>query len=154
MSNIIKLVEFKNGYEPTTRPLTNQHQRKIMILGEEYSQCYYDWYIMDAIKLASFWKQKQITLKRIFHLREWIRENYQHGHNYSYSHCRSMKSCKEWLAKVINSEYKFCDDEEYRKMEKENLKDNIEIFSQKNDIENQIIEIGFVKDLELSDDYA
>jgi len=151
MENKIKLLEFIGDYEPETRPLTNQHHRKILILGEEYTQWWYDWYIMDAIKLASFWKSHQITSKRIFHLREWIRENYQHGHNYSYLHCKSVKSCKEWLAKVINSEYKFCDDDEYRKMEKEALKDNIETFSRQNDIPNQIVEIGFVADIELSD---
>jgi hypothetical protein len=149
----IKLLQFVGDYEPVTRPLTNQHQRKILILGQEYSQSWYDWYIMDAIKLASLWKSHQITFDRIMHLRYWVRENVQHSHNYSYLRCKTVKSCKEWLAKVINSEYKFSDDDdEYVEMEKRDLKENIEIFSRKNDIKNQSVDIDFVADIELSDD--
>lgn len=142
METTKKLFEIVTEFTPESRPLTNQHQRKILIVGEEYSQNHYDWYIEDAIRLVSFWKPKQITVSRIFHLREWIRENYQHGHNYSYSHCKNMKVCKEWLAKVINSEYKYCEEDDLIEQEAELLKDNIETFSRKNDIKDQIIEIG------------
>ena len=100
--------------------------RMLIIFGKEYHAWYYDTYILDAIHLVNKWQTNQITYDRIIHLRHWIRENSQHGHEMCFKHFRSMKSVKLWLDELINREYQ----DEYWKEKKEfSLKNNAQIFS-------------------------
>lgn len=100
------------------------------ILGKEFKALSYDWYIYDAIALVEKWDPEQITYDRIMHLRTWIRENYQHGHNFNYSHVRSMGGAKKFIDEVIRSEYRAYDEEDMWKEQREfSLKHNKEIFS-------------------------
>ncbi len=101
--------------------------RMLVILGKEYHAWYYDIYIFEAIDLVKKWRPQQITHERIIHLRNWLRENSQHGHNICFKHLRSMRSVKLWLDGLIEREY---GTDEYWAQQKEfELKNNEEIFS-------------------------
>lgn len=82
-----------------------QGTRTLIICGKEYSAHDYDWYIDDAVDLAKHWKPHQITFTRIVHLRHWIRENFQHGHNIPYKHITNMRDCRCLLSCIIHAEY-------------------------------------------------
>jgi len=43
------------------------------------------------------------------YLRTWIRENYQHDHNISYTGIRSLKGCYGWGERVIRAEFQYSD---------------------------------------------
>ncbi|SKD09417.1 hypothetical protein SAMN05660461_5305 [Chitinophaga ginsengisegetis] len=101
--------------------------RLLKICGHEFKAFDYDWYIEDAIMLAKCWKPHQITYRRILHLRTWIRENYQHGHEIPYKHLRSLHGCKHWVESVIHKEYKYAD-ETFKSNYEEMLTNNTLIF--------------------------
>lgn len=98
------------------------------ICDQDFVAHSYDWYIDDAITLAGRWKLEQITYSRILHLRNWIRENYQHDHNIPYQHLRSMQGCKHWVESLIHAEYWHVD-EEFKADYHLRLSENKEIFS-------------------------
>jgi hypothetical protein len=83
----------------------NNGGRALIICGREYMAHALDTHIDDAIELASRWQQHQVTYERIVHLRTWIRENHQPGHDLPYKHLRNMKSCKHFVEMVIHSEF-------------------------------------------------
>lgn len=83
--------------------------RHMKICGQDYTAYSYDWYIDDAIELAARWKPNQITYQRILHMRNWIRENYQHDHNISYQRIRTLAGCQKWVEVVIHAEYRYAD---------------------------------------------
>jgi len=93
---------------PSFVTVTTRNQRGIRILticGQEYKAYPYDRYIDDAIALAGHWLAHQVTYERIVHLRTWIRENIQHGHNIPYQHLRSMQACRYFVEMVIHAEF-------------------------------------------------
>ena len=102
--------------------------RLLKICDHEFKAFDYDWYIDDAIMLVKHWKPHQITYQRILHLRTWIRENYQHGHEIPYKHIRSMQGCRHWLESVIHAEYNGAD-EVFIDSYKQRLAENKTIFS-------------------------
>ncbi|RBL90452.1 hypothetical protein [Chitinophaga flava] len=102
--------------------------RKLKICGQDFTAYSYDWYIDDAITLASRWPSHQVTYRRILHLRTWIRENYQHGHDIPYKYLRSLQGCRCWVESVIHAEYKGAD-EMFQESYKEQLAGNKTIFS-------------------------
>lgn len=101
--------------------------KHMKICGQDYTEYSYDWYIDDAISLAARWKPKQITYSRILHLRNWIRENYQHGHDIPYKHLRSLQSCRHWVESVIHAEYNGVD-EMFKDCYKQKLAENKTVF--------------------------
>ncbi|PSL42228.1 hypothetical protein CLV51_1174 [Chitinophaga niastensis] len=105
--------------------------RLLTVCGQEYKAHDYDWYIEDAINLAKHWKPHQVTYLRIVHLRNWIRENYQHGHEIPFKHLRSLLGCKHWIESVIHAEYKYAAIE-FKDSYNSALKSNEEIFQKYN----------------------
>lgn len=102
--------------------------RLLFICGQEYKAYPYDTHIDDAIELASYWKNHQVTYDRIIHLRTWIRENQQHGYDIPYKHLRNMRACRYFVEMVIHSEFLSLVDtfeESYQYC----LQENIQIFS-------------------------
>ncbi|WP_462254691.1 hypothetical protein [Ferruginibacter sp.] len=77
----------------------------LSISGMEYHAWDYDVYIYDAIHLAEKWQPTEITFARIIHLRNWLRENVQHGHDKCFEHLASMRSVKNWIDELIEVEY-------------------------------------------------
>ena len=104
----------------------------LSILGKDYHSWDYDVYIYDAIDLAGKWLPHQITFDRIIHLRNWLRENIQHGHDRCFRHLSSMRSVKLWLAKLIQAEYGY--DEYWNEQKKIVLKESSELFKKSNDV--------------------
>lgn len=85
------------------------------ICGTTYERWDYDDYIEDAIELANKWKTEEITYARIVYLRSWLRENEQHGHNLKFFTIRTMKGCKNFIDKLIETEYQYTEDDQERK---------------------------------------
>ena len=85
----------------------NKHDgcRILAICGEEYLAHPADPYIDDAITLAALWHPHQVTFLRIVHLRNWIRENDQHGHNIPFKHIKDLLGCKYLIDSIIEAEY-------------------------------------------------
>lgn len=104
--------------------------RLLVICGQEYKAWYYDTYIFDAIDLASKWKPHQVTYRRISYLRDWIRENIQHAHNFPTDNLKSMRSVKLWIDDLIRREYGW--DDCWKEEEKYALKVNAEVFKSNN----------------------
>lgn len=102
--------------------------RHMKICDQEFAVYSYDWYIDDAITLAGRWKPDQITYSRILHLRNWIRENYQHDHNIPYKQLRSLQGCLHWVESVIHAEYRYAD-EAFKADYQQRLSENRQIFS-------------------------
>ena len=88
---------------------SNGTSRVLFFCGKEYKAHHTDWYIDDALELASHWKEEQRTFERIQHLRDWIRENFQHGHNIPYEHLRTLDQCAAFIDTVIHAEYEHAD---------------------------------------------
>ena len=105
-----------------------QNGRKLLICGQEYEAWNYDTYIYDAISIARKWEPEQITYDRIVHLRYWLRENIQHGHDLNYHGLRSMAGAKSFVDKVIALEYRGSEWDDQRRVA---LKNNQEIFANK-----------------------
>lgn len=100
----------------------------LRICDQEFKVFTYDWYIEDAINLVKHWKPHQIIYRRIIHLRTWIRENYQHGHEIPYKHIRSLQGCRHWVECIIYAEYANMG-EEYTQRRDSALEVNRNIFS-------------------------
>jgi len=98
------------------------------ICGQEFKVFDYDWYIEDAIKLGAYRKTHQVTYQRIVHLRTWIRENYQHGHDIPYKHIRNLQGCRHWVESVIHAEYDGAN-EVFKESYKQRLAENKAFFS-------------------------
>lgn len=79
--------------------------RLLEICGEEYLAHHMDPYIDDAIALAALWHPHQITFPRILHLRNWIRENDQHGHNIPFKQIKDLLGCKYFIDSIIEAEH-------------------------------------------------
>lgn len=102
--------------------------RLLKICDHDFKAHSYDWYIDDTIKLTEYWKPLQITYQSILHLRTWIRENYQHGHEILYKRIRSMQGCGRWEERIIRAEYASTR-EEYIESRDSSLKINRNVFS-------------------------
>ncbi|MBS0027672.1 hypothetical protein ACTJJ0_03320 [Chitinophaga sp. 22321] len=102
--------------------------RLLKICDHEFKAFDYDWYIDDAIMLAKRRMPHQISHQHILHLRTWIRENYQHGHEIPYKHIRSMQGCRRLVESIIHAEYANTG-EEYIQSRDSALKTNSHIFS-------------------------
>ncbi|WPV66380.1 hypothetical protein [Chitinophaga sp. LS1] len=79
--------------------------RTLEICGQSYLAHTADPYIDDAISLAALWHSHQITYPRIIHLRNWIRENDQHGHSIPFKHIKDIMGCKYFVDSVIEAEF-------------------------------------------------
>lgn len=106
----------------------------LSISGMEYHAWDYDVYIYDAIQLAEKWQPHQITFDRIIHLRNWFRENVQHGHDRCIEHLSSMQSVKSWIDELIKAEYG--DDDYWNKQKQFSLQANAAVFKKSNDASN------------------
>jgi hypothetical protein len=84
--------------EPIDEGLTVAY---LEICGEEYRYHPTDMWIEPAIFLASIWDDGEQTYERITILRNWLRENYQHGHRLNVSHLRTMKDCLNFILELI-----------------------------------------------------
>lgn len=103
----------------------------LSISGMDYHAWDYDVYIYDAIHLAEKWLPIQITFDRIIHLRNWLRENLQHGHNRCFEHLSSTRSVKNWIDELIEAEYGY--DGYWREQKGFALKGNSALFKKSND---------------------
>ena len=108
----------------------------LSILGKDYHAWGYDVYIYDAIDLAEKWLPHQITFDRIIHLRNWLRENVQHGHDRCFKHLSSMHSVKLWLVELLEAEYG--QDEYWAEQKQFALKENWKLFKKVNDDRNML----------------
>jgi hypothetical protein len=109
----------------------------LSISGMEYHAWDYDVYIYDAIRLAQKWLPNQITFDRIIHLRNWLRENLQHGHNKCFEHLSSMRSVKNWIDELIGVEYGY--DEYWSEQKQFSLKGNSALFKKSKDAQNVLV---------------
>lgn len=100
------------------------------ICGKLFTVHFYDWYIDDAIMLAERWPVSEVTYERVLHLRNWIRENYQHDHNVPYKNIKSVRGCCRWVERVIHAEFRYAD-EVFKGIYKQGLEENKSIFSDK-----------------------
>lgn len=102
-----KLAEFAWEIEPITSDVSGHTMTgtKLKICDHEYNAWGYDTYIYDAIELVSRWKQDQVTYERVIHVRYWLRENIQHGHNIEFSHLKTLNAVKQFIDQVIREEY-------------------------------------------------
>lgn len=98
----------------------------LSISGMEYHAWDYDVYIYDAIHLAEKWLPHQITFDRIIYLRNWLRENIQHGHDRCFEHLSSLQSVKGWIDELIEAEYGY--DEYWSEQKEFALKGNAALF--------------------------
>src|SRR5689334_8303246 len=78
----------------------------LVICGQEYKAWSYDSYIHDALHIAGYWDENDITYNRIVHLRYWLRENVQHGHDIPIN-VRSLSGAKTLCDKIIRAEYEY-----------------------------------------------
>lgn len=92
-----KYVKFVRS-EPIAEGLTLSY---LEICGEEYRYHPTDMWIEPAIFLASTWEDGEQSYQRITILRNWLRENYQHGHHLKVSHLRTMEDCLNFILKLI-----------------------------------------------------
>lgn len=81
----------------------------LIICDREFIAWNYDTYIYEAISIAKTWKPEEVTFKRILHMRTWIRENIQHGHNLPTFHLKTMEDAKQFIDELIKLEYQFDD---------------------------------------------
>lgn len=81
------------AYELETTPIGVT----LMICGVSYKAMRYDTYIYDALNIAGYWNPDERTYKRILHLRNWLRENIQHGHDLPIN-VRSLHGAKKLIA--------------------------------------------------------
>jgi hypothetical protein len=100
--------------------------RMLVICGKEYEAWNYDTYIYDALEIAGYWDEKDRTYERITHLRYWLRENIQHGHDIP-GMPRSLKGAKLLIDKLIRAEYP--DDEYWKEERKFQLEQNAKLMS-------------------------
>jgi hypothetical protein len=102
-----KSFAYDKGFIPAAAdPKPSHVGRLLVICGTEYQAWSYDTYIYEACEIAKHWPAEHRTYERIVHLRYWIRENIQHGHDYSTSNIRSMAAAKKFIDRVIESEYR------------------------------------------------
>jgi hypothetical protein len=107
-------------------PIESGHLKgkKLLICDQEYAAWDYDTYIYDAIELVERWKADQVTFERIVHVRYWLRENIQHGHNLEYGHLQTLASVKTFIDQLIHQEYRDPDDKELKEIRDNDLKQN------------------------------
>jgi hypothetical protein len=100
--------------------------RKLIICQREYIAMADNHFIEDAIDIAAYWPAEEISFKRIVHLQYWLTINELNDLKLPYKHLRDLKSCKEFVERVINSfqDIKLNNPEIYEY----NIKHNIEIF--------------------------
>jgi hypothetical protein len=108
-----------NGFNPLTfaqevKPLSISGREgvKLLICGKEYDAWDYDTYIYDAIEIAKKWKQDEVSFMRIWKLREWLRENVQHGHDLPYENLNSLDGTRKFIETLIQMEYRHNEDGE------------------------------------------
>ena len=119
---------FNGGYPEFVNLLSSEQDGHIVILeiaGKEYRKHHTDSYIDDAIDLAKFWKSEERTHERIVHLREWLRENEQHGHHIPIAGLKSKTACKKFVDQVINADLEYAPEGD----KEEALKRNKQIFA-------------------------
>lgn len=75
------------------------------ICGKEYQYHPADLWIDPAIFLAARWKAGEQSYDRIRTLRDWLRENSEHGHDLDYEHLRSMQECLEFMLSLAALEF-------------------------------------------------
>lgn len=75
------------------------------ICGRQYTIYPNDHFIYEAIELSQHWPKHQVTFQRVVHLRNWLRENQQHGHHIPFLHIKDMLGCKYFIDSVIQAEY-------------------------------------------------
>lgn len=98
--------------------------RMLMICGQKYEAWSYDTYIYDALNISGYWNPEERTYKRIMHLRNWLRENVQHGHDLPIN-VRSLHGAKKLIDKIIGWEYP--DDDYWQEQRKFQLEQNAKI---------------------------
>lgn len=119
-----------DAYPPFVTEATSDKRgtRMLIICGKEYKAYPYDSYVDEAIELASYWRDHQVTYERIVHLRTWIRENQQHGYDIPYMHPRNMRVCRYFVEMVIHSEFLSLGDT-FKEAYESCLQENLQIFS-------------------------
>lgn len=115
-----------SSFAEILKPIQSDHLKGdlLMICGHEYQAWDYDTYIYDAIELASRWHKEEVTYDRIIHLRYWLRENIQHGHDLDITELTARSEVKEFIDQLIAEEYpgdEFKEDREFA------LKNNQEV---------------------------
>lgn len=101
---------------------------KLSLCGQEYVAWEYDTYIYDAIELAKKWNPGEVNYKRLIHLRDWLRENVQHGHNIPTQGVNTLALAKNFIDQVIKAEYLYAEGES-KNFEQRELKTNRKLFS-------------------------
>ena len=99
----------------TTTGFDEQGQKILLICGQEYRQHPTDVYMDDALRLVQQWDDAQVTFGRVVHLRNYLRENYGHGHQLNFQNLLSLADCKSWIDEVIKAEYRLVLHEEWAK---------------------------------------
>jgi len=98
-----------------TTGFDEQGQKILLICGQEYRQHPTDVYMDDALRLVQQWDDAQVTFGRVVHLRNYLRENYGHGHQINFQNLLSLADCKSWIDEVIQAEYRLVLHEEWAK---------------------------------------
>lgn len=96
-----------------TTGFDEQGQKILLICGQEYRQHPTDVYMDDALRLVQQWDDDQVTFGRVVHLRNYLRENYGHGHQINFQNLLSLTDCKSWIDAVIQAEYRLVLHEEW-----------------------------------------
>ena len=114
----------------TTTGFDEQGQKILLICGQEYRQHPTDVYMDDALRLVQQWDDDQVTFGRVVHLRNYLRENYGHGHQINFQNLLSLADCKSWIDEVIKAEYRLVLHEDWAKdQQKADLEANARIMS-------------------------
>ena len=112
----------------TTTGFDELGQKILLICGQEYRQHPTDGYMDDALRLVQQWDDDQVTFERVVHLRNYLRENYGHGHEINFQNLLSLADCKSWIDEVIKAEYRLVLHEEWAKdQQKADLETNARI---------------------------
>ena len=113
-----------------TTGFDEQGQKILLICGQEYRQHPTDVYMDDALRLVQQWDDAQVTFGRVVHLRNYLRENYGHGHEINFQNLLSLADCKSWIDEVIKAEYRLVLHEDWAKdQQKADLEANARIMS-------------------------
>lgn len=99
----------------------------LVICGTEYKAWAYDSYILDAIEIAAYWNDNDRTYDRIVHLRYWLRENIQHGHDLPIN-VRSLSGAHKLVDQIIQAEFAGSSTPEFIEMRDFYLAQNLEAF--------------------------
>lgn len=99
----------------------DQGVKHLEILGSEYEAYGYDWYIFSALEIVERWAwvsetklHERATFDFIRKFRDYIRENYNHGHDFEISQLETFEDCRDFINLIIQNEAMHIEDRRVR----------------------------------------